>query len=244
MIKAIVFDVDGTLSETEETHRKAFNRAFKHQGFPWHWDRPTYRRLLQVAGGKERIRHFAEQDDALRLLAPNFDDFVRELHGKKTSIYTSMIADGAARLRPGIRELILDAEDNGYRLAISTTTSAPNVEALLLSAFGSEGNAKFEVICSGDSVANKKPAPDIYLLTMEQLGLRPEECIAIEDSRNGLLSAHRAGIPTVITPSIYTDDQNFDEAAFVVDDLSKVGLMELIENVCKASTSATARRTA
>jgi HAD superfamily hydrolase (TIGR01509 family) len=241
--KAIIFDVDGTLSETEETHRKAFNRAFEHQGFPWHWDRPTYRRLLQVTGGKERIRHFAKQDDAVRLLAPDFDDFVRELHGKKTSIYTSMIADGAASLRPGIRELILDAEDNGYRLAISTTTSAPNVAALLFSAFGDDGAGKFEVICGGDSVANKKPAPDIYLLTLEQLGLRPEDCIAIEDSRNGLLSAYRAGIPTVVTPSIYTDDQDFDEAAWVIDDLGKVGLMELIENVRKASTSTT-RRTA
>ena len=242
MTKAIIFDVDGTLSETEETHRQAFNRAFKHQGFLWHWDRPTYRRLLLVTGGKERIRHFAEQDDAMRLLAPDFDDFVRELHRKKTSIYTSMVADGAASLRPGIRELILAAEDNGYRLAISTTTSAANVEALLLSAFGSEGTAKFEVICGGDSVANKKPAPDIYLLTLEQLGLRPEDCIAIEDSRNGLLSAHRAGIPTVVTPSIYTDDQNFDEAAWVVDDLRNVGLIELIENVRKSMTAT--RRTA
>ncbi|RLA27272.1 MAG: hypothetical protein DRR11_18560, partial [Gammaproteobacteria bacterium] len=140
------------------------------------------------------------------------------------------------------RELILAAEDNGYRLAISTTTSAANVEALLLSAFGREGTAKFEVICGGDSVENKKPAPDIYLLTLEQLGLRPEDCIAIEDSRNGLLSAHRAGIPTVITPSIYTDDQNFDEAAWVVDDLSNVGLIELIENVRKSMTAT--RRTA
>jgi len=228
MIKAIIFDVDGTLSETEETHRKAFNRAFDLQGLPWHWDRPTYRRLLQVTGGKERIRHFAEQDDPMRLSAPDFDDFVRELHRKKTSIYTSMIADGAASLRPGIRELIRDAGDNDFRLAISTTTSAPNVEALLLSAFGSEGTAKFEVICGGDSVDNKKPAPDIYLLTLEQMGLAPEDCIAIEDSRNGLLSAHRAGIPTVVTPSIYTDDQDFDEAAWVIDDLSKVGLMELV----------------
>ncbi len=155
-----------------------------------------------------------------------------------------MIANGAASLRPGIRELIQDAGDNAYRLAISTTTSAANVEALLLSAFGTEGTAKFEVICGGDSVANKKPAADIYLLTLEQLGLGPEDCIAIEDSRNGLLSAHKAGIPTIVTPSIYTNDQNFDEASLVVDDLSKVGVMELIEIVRQASPGATARRTA
>ncbi len=240
MIKAIIFDVDGTLSETEETHRKAFNRAFKHQGLPWHWDRPAYRKLLQVTGGKERIRYFVARDDPKRLLAPDCTDFVRELQQEKTSIYTRMVAEGAAILRPGVRDFIQEAGDNGYRLAIATTTSAPNVEALLQSAYGSEGTARFEVICGGDSVANKKPAADIYLLTLQQLRLGPDDCVAIEDSRNGLLSARGAGIPTVVTPSIYTNDQNFDEAAWVVDDLGNVSVTDLIENVCKARVQKTA----
>ncbi len=234
MTRAIIFDVDGTLSETEEVHRKAFNRAFRHQGLGWHWDRATYRQLLQITGGKERIRYFVAQEYAKRSLEPDFAEFIRELHRKKTSIYTRMVAEGATILRPGVRDLIQDAAKNGYRLAIATTTSLPNVEALLLSAFGSEGIEKFEVICGGDSVANKKPAPDIYRLTLERLGLGPDDCVAIEDSRNGLLSAHRAGIPTVVTPSIYTAEQNFDEAVWVLNDLGTVGAMELMENARKA----------
>lgn len=219
MIKAILFDVDGTLSETEEIHRRSFNRAFGMHGLVWRWSRADYKKLLDVSGGKERIRFYlnAHSDDFL--LINDVDQLVRSVHETKTGIYTQLVEDGAAKLRPGIRELIAQTTRLGIRRAIATTTSLPNVEALLGAAFGREGMVLFETICAGDSVANKKPAPDIYLATLEEMKLRPDECIALEDSRNGLIAATAAGIPTVITPGIYTDDQNFDEAMLVTTDL-------------------------
>ena len=219
MTQAIIFDVDGTLSETEETHRKAFNRAFLSAGLSWNWDQVSYRRLLGVTGGNERIRYFLANHDVGGVPADHVDEFIRSIHEDKTAIYTDMVANGEVSLRPGIRDLITDAKTNGFRLAIATTTTPANIDALLPVTLGVEGRDLFEVICAGDSVVNKKPAPDVYLLALEKLNLPAENCIAIEDSRNGLLSAHAAGIATVVTPGIYTDTQQFDEAALVIEDL-------------------------
>jgi len=235
MIKAILFDVDGTLSETEEIHRKSFNKAFGVHGLTWHWSRAEYRKLLDVSGGKERIRFYlsARPDDLLP--SNDLDEFVRSVHGTKTINYTQLVEDGAAELRPGIRELIEQTARRGIRRAIATTTSLPNVEALLGAAYGRDGMGLFETICAGDSVANKKPAPDVYLATLEEMKLRPDECIAIEDSRNGLVAATAAGIPTVVTPGIYTDDQNFDEAMLVTEDL-RASLPEILGEPTVANT--------
>ena len=220
MIRAVLFDVDGTLSETEEIHRKSFNQAFGDHGLTWHWSRADYRKLLDVSGGKERIRFYLGAHPDGFLLIKNVDQFVRSIHATKTDIYTRLVEDGAAELRPGIRELISRTARLGIRRAIATTTSLPNVEALLGAAYGRDGMGLFETVCAGDSVPNKKPAPDVYLAALEEMKLRPDECIAIEDSRNGLVAATAAGIPTVVTPGIYTDDQNFDEAMLVTADLT------------------------
>jgi HAD superfamily hydrolase (TIGR01509 family) len=225
-IAAIIFDVDGTLSETEETHRRAFNRAFEHAGLSWHWNQDLYRELLSVTGGKERIRHFIEHYEADGAPEDKLDEFIPALHAEKTRAYTQMVTGGEVELRPGIRKLIRDAKDQGFRLAIATTTTPANIDALLTATFGEEGHDLFEVICAGDSVPNKKPAPDVYLLALEKLGLPAEKCVAIEDSRNGLLSSHAAGIPTIVTPGIYTHDPDFAEAALVVDDLETFELVE------------------
>ncbi len=218
MNAAIIFDVDGTLSETEETHRRAFNHAFEEEGLDWHWDPPLYEKLLEVTGGKERIRYFIESFGGAGAPDDGLDAYIRKLHASKTEAYTRMVSSGEAALRPGIRELIRDAQSNGYRLAIATTTTPANVDALLGATLG--GTADFEVICAGDSVEKKKPAPDVYELALVNLGLPATACVAIEDSRNGLLSSVAAGIPTVVTPGMYTAGQKFDEAALVIEDLS------------------------
>ena len=218
MNRAIIFDVDGTLSETEETHRRAFNRAFSAAGLDWHWDQPLYADLLEVTGGKERIRFYIESFGGTGAPAESLDTFIPALHARKTEAYTEMVSGGEVSLRPGIRELIADARMRGYRLAIATTTTPANVDALLAATLGSEHC--FEVVCAGDSVANKKPAPDVYELALAELGLPASACVAIEDSRNGLLAAAAAGIPTVVTPGVYTTGHMFDEAALVIDDLA------------------------
>lgn len=229
MNRAIIFDVDGTLAETEETHRRAFNRAFQGAGLPWSWNQDLYRQLLAVTGGKERIRHFVEDFCAEGAPTEDLDGFIRTLHAEKTVAYTQMVRGGELELRPGVRTLIDEAREQGYRLAIATTTTPANIDALLTASFGGTGQSLFEVICAGDSVPNKKPAPDVYLRALEELDLPAGSCVALEDSRNGLLSARAAGIETIVTPSIYTRDEDFAEAALVIDDLESLDLAVIAE---------------
>ena len=227
MDRAIIFDVDGTLSETEETHRRAFNQAFRDAGLEWQWDTALYADLLAVTGGKERISHFMESRGIDAPASDDRDTFIRALHAEKTRIYAAMVTGGEVELRPGIRALIEDARRRGFRLAIATTTTPANIDALLGVTLG--GTDAFEVICAGDSVPNKKPAPDVYDLALRRLDLPATACVAIEDSRNGLLSAAAAGIATVVTPGIYTSGQDFTEAAMVIDDLATVDFAVIYE---------------
>lgn len=222
MDRAIIFDVDGTLAETEETHRRAFNRAFDGAGLSWSWDQDLYQELLAVTGGKERIRFFIESHDPVGAPKQDLDDFIRALHADKTTAYTRLVSSGELEFRPGVRSLIETAHQRGFRLALATTTTPANVDVLLEAAYGDAGQNLFEVICAGDSVPNKKPAPDVYLLALDKLDLPARNCVAIEDSRNGLLAACAAGIKTVVTPGVYTRHENFDEATIVVDSLESL----------------------
>ncbi|UGY13240.1 HAD family hydrolase [Bradyrhizobium septentrionale] len=216
--RALIFDVDGTLAETEEVHRRAFNEAFAEAGLDWFWDQVTYARLLRVAGGKERIRAF-DQRNAVPSLT--FAD-IADLHRIKTACYAALIAAGGCPLRPGVRAFLGGARRRGQRMAIATTTSHGNIDALLSVALGLDWADLFEAIVAGDDVPRKKPAPDVYVEVLARLGLAPSDCIAIEDSGNGLVAASHAGIPVVITRSAYFSDDDFAEALLVVDDLSAI----------------------
>lgn len=209
---ALIFDVDGTLAETEEVHRLAFNEAFAHAGLPWHWDAPLYLSLLHMAGGKERIRLFAS-----RGTVPLTDAAIADLHRDKTERYAALVAAGGCALRPGIEALLDIAAARGQRLAIATTTSRANVEALLAATLGPGGMARFEAIVAGDEVAAKKPAPDVYVEALARLGLPAAACLAIEDSRIGLAAATGAGLATLVTRSRYSPDREFPGALRVVD---------------------------
>jgi HAD superfamily hydrolase (TIGR01509 family) len=215
--KAIMFDVDGTMAETEEFHRRAFNEAFSHFDLPWNWDAATYGRLLRIAGGRERIRHFCKSlpEDRFDLS----DSAINELHRVKTRRYGELVDGGACELRPGVAGLIHRARNGQLRLAIVTTTSRDNIDALLSRNLGPDWKRNFEVIVSGDDVPNKKPEPDAYHAAIDALGLPAALCLAIEDSRNGLLAAASAGAPVLITRSLYFRDEDFTGAAKVTDDL-------------------------
>lgn len=219
-LEALIFDVDGTLSETEEAHREAFNQSFAEAGLSWSWDRPLYRELLKVTGGKERIRHFMTRAAPDGLSRPDADAWIAGLHKRKTAIYTAMVDDGAVALRPGVAPLLEAARGAGVRLAIATTTSLPNVESLLAATLGAGWPSVFEVIAAGDQVARKKPAPDVFELALSRLGLPPAVCLALEDSANGVASATGAGLSTLVTLSAYTSGDRFDGALAVVEDLA------------------------
>ncbi|MDX2289477.1 MAG: HAD-IA family hydrolase [Hyphomicrobiaceae bacterium] len=221
MLQALIFDVDGTLAETEEAHRQAFNTAFAEAGVGWHWDQPRYKALLQVTGGKERIARFiADEQPPDAPASAQQAEWIARLHIRKTAIYTGLVAEGHVSLRPGIAELLVAARSQGVRLAIATTTNLPNVESLLVTSLGPDAMGWFEAIAAGDAVKRKKPAPDVFELALLQLGLPARACLALEDSTNGLDSALGAGIPTVVTRSVYTDDQQFVGAVSVVESLA------------------------
>lgn len=218
-LQALIFDVDGTLAETEEAHRAAFNEVFARRGLDWHWTQDDYRRLLKTTGGKERMRAFqATLPEGARRLT---DDEIAALHVEKTGRYAEILAAGGLTLRPGIEDLIALAREAEVKVAVATTTNRPNVEALTRCCWGKAASDLFDVIAAGDEVAAKKPAPDVYALALDRLGLPPRACLAFEDSRNGLLSALGAGLAVVVTPSTYTDDEDFTGAAYRLPSLAK-----------------------
>ena len=218
--RALIFDVDGTLAETEEAHRESFNAAFAEAGLDWRWDRALYKELLRVTGGKERIRAF---DVSRNGASPRLSDHeIAELHQAKTKLYADLINNGGCSLRPGIHALLTAARQRGQPLAIATTTSRGNIDALLTVALGKDWEQWFAAIVAGDEVRNKKPAPDVYLKVLSQLDLPASKCLAIEDSGNGLASASTAGIPVLISRSAYFSDDDFSGAAFTIDDFSHI----------------------
>ncbi|HEX5364364.1 MAG TPA: HAD-IA family hydrolase [Gallionella sp.] len=222
-IKAIIFDVDGTLADTEDAHRKSFNKAFAENGLDWNWDVALYDKLLRVTGGKERIKYFV--DSFLQGFAKpaDYEDFVKHLHKVKTAHYVAMLREGLIPLRPGVRQLIDDARNAGIALAISTTTSPENVAGLLEVGIGRDWADYFAANGCGDIVPHKKPAPDIYFWVLDKLGIPATDCIALEDSENGLRSSLAAGIKTYVTLNHYTRNQDFSGAAGVFNDLSDLG---------------------
>ncbi|MDX1348211.1 MAG: HAD family hydrolase [Thiomicrorhabdus chilensis] len=221
-LQALLFDVDGTLADTEKDgHRVAFNLAFEKAGLDWNWDEALYGELLAVTGGKERIRFYLEKFNTDFEKPENFDDFVKGLHASKTDFYTKLLAEGAIPLRPGVERLINEARANNMRMAVVTTTTPANVTALLESTLGADSESWFEVIAAGDIVPAKKPAPDIYDWALEQMNLKPEEAIAFEDSANGIKSSIAAKVKTIITINDYTQEDDFSDADLVLDHMGE-----------------------
>ena len=213
-IKCLIFDFDGTLAETEEAHRNAFNKAFSSNNLNWHWDQHIYKKLLQVAGGKERIAYYNESflSNAKQISRKD----IEEIHFQKTKFYSQSVLQGFVQLRPGIKELLEKAKYNKKKLAIATSTSLGNVTLLLRSCLNEKPEDIFSFISTGELVGKKKPSPDLYKLVLAEMNLTPEECLAFEDSRIGLLSAKRANITTVVTPSYYSTGDNFEEADYLL----------------------------
>ena len=222
-LSALLFDVDGTLADTEETHRQAFNAAFLEFGLPCDWSPDPYEALLRISGGKERLAHFFErlpipEGERAKLLAN-----VAGLHRVKTERYAELVAGGGSPLRPGIARLLREATEAGVRVGIASTTTSANVAALLDAELGANAHRRFAVIACGDVVPAKKPAPDIYHLALSTLGIGPAQAVAFEDSANGLAAAKAAGLFTVVTPTRWTASQDFGEADLMLPHLGDPG---------------------
>ena len=224
LLKAMIFDVDGTLAETErDGHREAFNRAFFNHDLDWYWDEELYGHLLAVPGGKERIRFYLKQVHPNRLQQHDTETFIAQLHREKTKHYVELLNTGAIVLRPGVRRLLAEIRDSEVRLAIATTTAYENVEALLVNQLGEDSLGWFECIAAGDVAANKKPAADIFHYCLDELKLTADACLAVEDSQHGLHAAHSAGLSTIVTCNDYTKQEDFGAAKAVFNHLGDPG---------------------
>lgn len=229
MLRALIFDVDGTLADTETAHLAAFNHAFSEFGLDWHWDEALYTDLLNISGGKERIAHYWQttQPKLREVDGMAMQDTINRLHELKTAAYENAVNSGAVVLRPGVLRLMEEALAQGMQLAIATTTSPVNIAALLRRAMGPAWRHNFAAIEDGSSAPIKKPHPQVYRQMLAALQLTPEACLAFEDSGNGLRAATAAGLATVITPTHYTAHHDFSVALRVLPDLSQVDVPQL-----------------
>jgi HAD superfamily hydrolase (TIGR01509 family) len=225
MDRALIFDCDGVLGDTEaDGHLVAFNQMWQRLGCPWQWSKAQYAVKLKIGGGKERMASlFQDADFCARVLVPDSQDerkaLIARWHKEKTAIYQHIVESGLIPPRPGVRRLAQEAFDAGWKLAVASTSAPAAVDAMLRRAVGDL--ASHFLVLSGDIVPAKKPAPDIYNLALERLGLPPQNCVAIEDSRNGMLAACAAHIPVLVTISSFTADEDFQEAELVVDSLGE-----------------------
>lgn len=229
MLQALIFDVDGTLADTELAHLSAFNHAFNQEGLAWHWDVPLYTKLLEVSGGKERIRAYWESrgDMPQGIYGNAVEQTIARIHEIKTAAYEQAVQDGLVQLRPGVLKLIHAAAQHGLALAIATTTSPVNIASLLQRTIGPDWRMYFAVIEDASTAPRKKPDPMVYHQTLARLGLPAAACLVVEDSANGLRAALKAGLSTVITVNAFTAHHDFGGALRVLPSLEGIGLPQL-----------------
>lgn len=227
-MSTLIFDCDGVLADTERYgHLPAFNQTFREFGLPVQWSEEEYGRKLLIAGGKERMASLLTPEFIKAVGLPADREAqqaeVARWHKRKTEIYTEMVAAGKLPPRPGIRRIVHAAQDEGWKLAVASTSAELSVRAILENAVGADRAARFDLVLAGDVVAHKKPAPDIYLLARERLGVPPADVLVIEDSRNGLEAARDAGLRCVMTLNGYTEGDDTSEAVLVVSSLGDPG---------------------
>lgn len=230
MSPVLVFDCDGVLADTERFgHLPSFNRMWGELGVPWQWSDAEYGRKLKIGGGKERMLSLFEDPAFLRAWpqAPSSPAARKELvaawHKRKSEIYRDIVSSGRLPSRSGVRRLAQEALGRGWLLAVASTSAVESVEAVLRQAVGEATASRFSLVLAGDCVRAKKPAPDIYLLVSERLGVPPSQIVAIEDSANGVEAAVSAGMHTVVTLSGYTVDEDFSKAVLVLSCLGDPG---------------------
>ena len=239
VMKALIFDCDGVLADTErDGHRVAFNKAFAAKGYPTEWGVELYGELLEVSGGKERMRHYFDRYGWPGDVADK-DSLIKELHKLKTDYFLSIIQSGELPLRPGVARLVDEAIAANITLAVCSTSHERAVNLVAEKLLGPERKSHFGAILAGDVVSKKKPDPEIYNLASQRLGLEPSECVVVEDNRNGLLAAKAAGMFCIVTTNGYTQDEDFTEADLVVSELGEPPsvqvTLEMIKNIVERS---------
>lgn len=217
-LKALIFDLDGTVVDTEELHRQAFNAAFIKLELWWDWSPLRYAQLLEVSGGVERLHHYVDSLKAAPAEKARLHAIVPVIHYTKAEIYAELLRAGQPPLRPGVKRVVEEARHDGLKVAVISSSASANARAILDTHFR---KGEIDLLVSAEEVARRKPAPDLYRRALSLLRLPAEDCMAFEDSANGLRAARAAGLATVVTPSRWTMAQDFTGADLLLRDLSE-----------------------
>lgn len=220
-LRAILIDMEGAIVESEEMHRRAFNAAFREFGMPWHWDYAIYRELLSIAGGLERLKHYITRTAPDILKRPDGFSFLSSMHKAKNIAYDQLVEREGVSPRPGVQRLLAQAYEDGIKMAVVTSATLGTVQTVIRKALGDDARQWFEVIADGGKVPEKKPAPDIYIWAMEEMGVSASGCLSFEDTPRGVKGSRAVGLPSVATVSSYTRDEDFDGALAVISDLGE-----------------------
>jgi HAD superfamily hydrolase (TIGR01509 family) len=215
-MRALLFDLDGTLVDNEELHRRAYNLTFLKFRLDWSWSPTLYEKLLKTSGGTDRIAAYIDGLNRAPAEAERLRQLVPGIHRAKARLYGELLSDSANRLRSGVVRLFGAARESGLKLGIAATSGLSNVQTLLTAAFGNEVRQAIGSVVGAEMVERKKPAPDIYELLLSTLRVSAADCVAFEDSANGLAAANAAGLCTVVTPSRWTRGQDFGGADLVL----------------------------
>ena len=221
LLQGVIFDVDGTIADTEEIHRQAFNLAFEQFGLDWDWTPSLYEELLRISGGRERITHYGADLRANFASDVEFNNYVLNVHGVKTEIYRDLLHSGKIKLRPGVERLLEECRRAELILGIATSSKYANLKVLLDQNLGNEWQEWFCSIKTCDTVDDKKPSPAVYLAALADLPVSAEHCVAFEDTKNGMLAATSAGLCTIITTHFFTRKHQFPHASLVLDQLGE-----------------------
>lgn len=222
-LEALIFDLDGTMADTEEVHRQAFNAAFIKLDLWWDWGPLRYSELLEVSSGVERLHRYVDSLEVAPAEKARLRALVPVIHFIKSEIYLDLLRSWKPALRPGVKRLVGEAHEQGLQVAVVTTSATANARAVLDNHFKGE----IALLVCADEVARKKPAPDLYLRALSLLRKSASACVALEDSANGLRAARAAGLATIVTPSRWTMAQDFAGADLLRPDLEAIGLEDV-----------------
>jgi HAD superfamily hydrolase (TIGR01509 family) len=214
-IKAVFFDQDGVIIDTEKDgHRVSFNMTFKEFGFTDEWSVDYYHDLLQIAGGKERMKHHLQTRGFSKPVPPQeVDELIKAMHKRKTALFVDLIETGKLPLRPGIHRFMKEAMEAGLKVGVCTTSNEQAAKAITEKILS---DVKFDIVLAGDVVRNKKPDPEIYNLALSRTGLKPDEVMVVEDSKNGVIAAKAAHTNVIVTTNSYTEKEDVGSGDIIV----------------------------
>jgi len=215
-IKGVLFDMDGVILDTEKLYTRFWREAAQSLGFPMTHEMALGMRSLSREIGERQLKaYLGEEVD------------YQQVRNRRIEMMTAYINENGVELKPGIRELLDYLKDNGMKTSIATSSPLDRTKEYLSQVGLVDA---FDELVSGHMVEHGKPAPDIYLYAASKLGLKPEECLVLEDSPTGLLAAYRAGcIPVMVPDQDQPDEETRERAYAVVDNL--VLVKKLLKNM-------------